>query len=154
MPSLKFAVLCVASLTVMSATTPAGHAQTNTAQSATEWARDKTHRVIVQVTQNDPAVMTMALNNVENLMQYFHDKGEKIEIEVVAYGAGLSMMRDDVSPVKDRLAALSGQKGITFSGCGNTLGKQSVIEKKQISLVPQARVVSAGIARVVELEEQ
>ena len=64
------------------------------------------------------------------------------------------MMRSDTSPVKDRLAALSGNKNITFSGCGNTLAKQSRSENKQISLVPEAHIVSAGIARVVELQEE
>jgi len=130
-------------------------AETKAAQSVAAPAeKTKTHRVIIQVTQNDPVVMNMALNNAENLMGYFDEKGEPLEIEVVAFGAGLTMMRDDTSPVKDRLAGLSARKGITFSGCQNTLGKQSLMEKKQISLVPQARLVSAGIARVVELEEQ
>ena len=128
-------------------------AQVRVAQSAKQGER-KSHRVIIQVTQNDPAVMNMALNNAENLMQYFREKSEPLEIEVVAYGAGLGMMRDDTSPVKERLAVLSARKGITFSGCGNTLAKQSTIEKKEISLVPEARLVVAGIARVVELEEQ
>ena len=49
-----------------------------------QWQKTKVHRVIVQVTENDPAVMNMALNNVQNLVSYFHNKGEKIEIEVVA----------------------------------------------------------------------
>jgi intracellular sulfur oxidation DsrE/DsrF family protein len=120
----------------------------------TQGQKAKAHRVVVQVTQNDPAVMNMALNNVENLVNYFHDKGEKIEVEVVAYGAGLNMMRSDTSPVKDRLEVLSGNKSITFSGCGNTLAKQSASENKQISLVPEAHIVSAGIARVVELQEE
>jgi intracellular sulfur oxidation DsrE/DsrF family protein len=129
-------------------------AQPKPKSAMTQLPKTKVHRVIVQVTQNDPAVMNMALNNVENLVSYFHDKGEKIEIEIVAYGAGLNMMRSDTSPVKDRLAALSGNKNITFSGCGNTLAKQSASENKQISLVPEAHIVSAGIARVVELEEE
>jgi intracellular sulfur oxidation DsrE/DsrF family protein len=116
--------------------------------------KTKIHRVVVQVTQNDPAVMNLALNNVENLVNYYHEKGEKVEVEVVAYGAGLSMMRNDTSPVKNRLAELSNDKSITFSGCGNTLAKQSKIEDKPISLVPEAHIVTAGIARVVELEEQ
>ena len=76
----------------------------------------------------------MALNNAENLMLYFQEKGEPLEIEVVAYGAGLSMMRDDTSPVKDWLTALSGKKGVTFSGCGNTLGKQSLIRASDFAL--------------------
>ena len=82
----------------------------------------KTHRVVIQVTQNDPAVMNMALNNGENLAKYYQDKGEKIEIEFVAYGAGLNMVRSDTSPVKERLAAISSNmKNVTFTGCGNTL---------------------------------
>ena len=116
---------------------------------------NKAHRVVIQVTQNDPAVINMALNNAENLVKFYKDKGEEIEIEFVAYGAGLSMMRSDTSPVKDRLAAIgSSMKNITFTGCGNTLANQSKQENKDITLVPEARVVPAGIARIMELEEQ
>ena len=114
---------------------------------------NKTHRVVIQVTQNDPAVMNMALNNAENLVKFYKDKGEKIEIEFVAYGAGLNMVRSDTSPVKERLAMLSG-KNMTFTGCGNTMANQSKLENKNITLVPEARMVPTGIARIVELEEQ
>ena len=118
-------------------------------------ASTKTHRVVIQVTQNDPAVMNTALNNAENLVNYYKDKGEKIEIEFVAYGPGLSMMRNDTSPVKERLTAMAANmKNVTFTGCGNTLANQSKQEKKEISLVPEARVVPTGIAHIVELEEQ
>lgn len=112
------------------------------------------HHVIIQVTQNDPAVMTMALNNVENLVKYYKEKGETVEVEFVAYGAGLNMMRADTSPVKERIAAIAGgMKNVTFSGCGNTLANQSKAENKSISLLPEARLVPSGIARIVELEE-
>jgi uncharacterized protein len=117
--------------------------------------KQKVHRVVVQVTQNDPGVMNMALNNAENLARHYADKGEKIDIEFVAYGPGLHMVRSDTSPVKDRLAAMSGKmKNITFSGCGNTMGVQSRQENKDITLVPEARVVQTGIARILELQEQ
>jgi intracellular sulfur oxidation DsrE/DsrF family protein len=117
-------------------------------------AMERTHRVIIQVTQNDPAVMNMALNNAENLVKYFQEKSEKIQIEFVFYGAGLNMVRSDTSPVKDRLTAMSHLKNVTFSGCGNTLANQSRAENKDVTLVPEAHLVSAGIARVVELQEQ
>jgi uncharacterized protein len=154
MHRIRTAAIGGATLALIFGTTLPCLAQSKPQSATTQFQKNKLHRVIVQVTQNDPAVMTMALNNVENLVSYFRDKGEKIEIEVVAYGAGLTMMRSDTSPVKDRLAALGGNKSITFSGCGNTLGKQSASEKKQISLVPEAHIVSAGIARVVELQEE
>jgi uncharacterized protein len=129
--------------------------QAEKAPSAAHSTWNADHRVVIQVTQNDPAVMNMALNNAENLVSFYKDKGEKIEIEFVAYGAGLAMVRSDTSPVKERLATISGSmKNVTFSGCGNTLATQSRMEHKEISLVPEARIVPAGIARIVELEEQ
>jgi intracellular sulfur oxidation DsrE/DsrF family protein len=118
-------------------------------------ASNQAHRVVIQVTQNDPAIMNMALNNGENLAKFYKEKGEPIEIEYVAYGAGLNMVRSDTSPVKQRLAAITGaMKNVTFTGCANTMATQSKQENKEISLVPEARIVPAGIARVVELQEQ
>ena len=154
MPSLKAATIASAVIAIMVGLPAPGHAETTPAQSQAKWAKEKLHRVVIQVTQNDPAVMTLALNNAENLAKYFQDKGEKIEIEFVAYGAGLMMFRDDTSPVKERLTAMSKMKNITFSGCGNTLANQSKMESKSITLVAEAHVVQTGIARIVELEEQ
>ena len=133
----------------------AEQSQKPAASSAAQSTRIKSHRVVIQVTQNDPAVMNLALNNAENLTKYFTDKGEPIEIEFVAYGAGLNMVRSDTSPVKERLKAMGGSmKNVTFSGCGNTLDNQSRQEDKKITLVAEARLVPTGIARIVELQEQ
>ena len=161
MRKFKAVTLWVAGLVIVLALPGSGHAQSPASGHAQSRppamqrpAAEKVHRVIIQVTQNDPAVMNMALNNAENLIKYYQDKGEKVQIEFVAYGAGLNMIRSDTSPVKDRLAALSANKSFTFSGCGNTLANQSRAENKDITLVPEAHLVSAGIARVVELQEQ
>lgn len=115
----------------------------------------KTHQVVIQVTQNDPGLMKVALNNAENLSKYYQEKGERVQIEFVAYGPGLHMLRDDTSPVRDRIKSIAeNNKQITFSGCGNTLNSQSKQENKQITLVPEAHLVAAGIARITELQEQ
>jgi intracellular sulfur oxidation DsrE/DsrF family protein len=113
----------------------------------------KTHHVVIQIDQDDPAVMNLALNNAQNMQKYYAAKGEKVEIEFVAFGNGLAMVRSDTSPVKERLAALSHQ-GIVFSGCGNTKAKQTLAEEKNITLLPEAREVPTGVARITELEEQ
>lgn len=115
----------------------------------------RTHRVVIQISQNDPALIDLALNNAENLSAHYAGRGETVSIEFVAYGPGLAMLRSDTSPVKDRLAALGEKKSnIVFSGCGNTKAAQGRTEGKEITLLPQARVVPAGIARIVELQEQ
>ncbi len=153
---LSRAAIVLSAVVAVSVTWPAAaQPPAKSASSAAHSAWTKTHRVVIQVTQNDPAVMNLALNNAENLVNYYKEKGEKIDIEFVAYGAGLNMVRSDTSPVKERLTAIAANmKNITFTGCGNTLANQSKQENKNITLVPEARLVPAGIARVVELEEQ
>ena len=119
-------------------------------------AADKTHRVAFQVDQNDPAVMNLVLNNVSNMMAYYHGKGEQAQIEVVAYGPGLNMLRADTSPVKDRLKGMahdSFPSGVTFSACGVTKEGMEKREGHPIAIVPEASVVPSGVVRLTELEE-
>jgi uncharacterized protein len=152
---LRAAAIGAAGLTVVLAQPVLAQSQTRIPPSEAHSTSKRVHRVVIQVSQNDPAVMNLALNNAENLVTFYKDKGEKIDVEFVAYGAGLSMVRSDTSPVKERLTAMSSQmKNVTFTGCGNTLANQSKQENKSITLVPEARLVPAGIARIVELEEQ
>src|SRR5690349_25001166 len=123
--------------------------QPHSQQSA--WVKE--HRVVIQVDQDDPKVMNLALNNAANMREYWDKKGEKSQIEFVAFGPGLQMMRSDTSPVRDRVAELS-KKGVVFSGCGNTRTNQSKAENKQIELLGEVREVPTGVARITELEEQ
>ena len=121
--------------------------------SAQQTAWVKEHRVVIQVDQDDAKTMNLALNNAANLREYWDKKGEKNQIEFVAFGPGLQMVRSDTSPVRDRIAELS-KKGVVFSGCGNTRTNQSKAENKQIELLGEVREVPTGVARITELEEQ
>ena len=151
----RVAAFVSASLALMLASPAIAQPQSKAPSSEARPGQTRLHRVVIQVSQNDPAVMNMALNNAENLAKYYKDKGEKVDIEFVAYGAGLAMVRSDTSPVKERLTSIaSSMKNITFAGCGNTLANQSKQENKNITLVPEAKLVATGIGRIVELEEQ
>jgi uncharacterized protein len=113
------------------------------------------HRVAVQVDVNDPAVMNLALNNVSNMAHHYHEIGEKVEIEVVAFGPGLHMLRDDTSPVKARIKSMSEtMPQLAFSACGNTRENMTRAESKDIPLISQAMVVDAGVIRLMELQER
>ena len=118
-------------------------------------ALKKAHRVVIQVSQNDSALMNMVLNNAENLTKHYRDKGEEVQIELVAYGPGLHMVRSDTSPVKARLQALAGtMKHVKVSGCENTRSAQAKQENADITLLPEASIVPTGIGRITELQEQ
>jgi intracellular sulfur oxidation DsrE/DsrF family protein len=111
--------------------------------------------LVLQVNSADPAMMNLALNNASNVEQYYKDLGEKVEIEIVTFGPGLHMLREDTSPVKDRIKALAEKsKAISFKACGNTQANMAKAENQEIELVPQATVVKSGVVRVIELQEQ
>lgn len=130
-------------------------AQSKEKQAISRPASKPAHRVIIQVSEDDTKLMNVALNNAENLTKYYQDRGETVQIEFVAYGPGLAMMRSDISPVKARLEQFAARlKNVSFSGCGNTLAGQSAQEHKELTLLPEAHLVPSGIVRIVELQEQ
>src|ERR1700755_1969682 len=150
--SIRALAAVVALLIVAPASVKAGVAQK---QAAKQLKQSKPHNLVLQVNVNDPAVMNLALNNATNVAQYYKDLGEKVTIEVVTFGPGLHMLRNDTSPVKARIEEMAlSTPEITFKACGNTQAKMRNAENKDIPLVAQATLVKSGVVRVMELQEQ
>jgi intracellular sulfur oxidation DsrE/DsrF family protein len=117
----------------------------------------KSHRVSIQVDQNDPQVMNLALNNATNVIEYYRAKNEDVDVDIVTYGPGLHMLRDDTSPVKDRikrLKELAFPGKIQFSACNNTRQNMEKAEGKAVPIISDATIVPSGVVRLMELQEQ
>ncbi|MGA7808453.1 hypothetical protein [Bradyrhizobium sp.] len=117
----------------------------------------KTHHVAIQVDQNDPQVMNLALSNATNVIEYYRGKNEDVDIDIVAYGPGLHMLRVDTSPVKDRLKRLKDMifpGKIQLSACNNTRLGMEKAEGHAVALVPEAALVPSGVVHLMELQEQ
>ncbi len=120
-------------------------------------AEGKIHRLAIHVDQNDPAVMNLALNNATNVIEYYRGKGETVDVELVTYGPGLNMLRDDTSPVKDRIKhikdlAFPGK--IQFSACENTRKGMEKKEGHPIPIMSDATPVPSGVVRLMQLQEE
>jgi intracellular sulfur oxidation DsrE/DsrF family protein len=99
--------------------------------------------------------MNAVLNVAANVSKYYSDKGEEIDIEVVAFNAGLHMLRDDTSPVKQRLTSFKqGMPNVAFMACENTLAAMTKTEGKEPPLVENATRVPAGGVTLIELGEK
>jgi uncharacterized protein len=115
----------------------------------------KEHHLILQVNSNDAAAMNLALNNATNVVQYYEKAGEPVKIEVVAFGPGLHMLRDDTSPVKARIETMAlSTPEVSFKACGVTEENMRKAENKDIPIIPQAQMVKSGVVHIMELEEQ
>ena len=112
------------------------------------------HRVAIHVDTNDTETLNLVLNNAKNVLDHYSEHGDEAAVEIVAYGPGLHMLREDTSPVKARLASFREKApNVRFSACNNTKLGMEKAEKKTIVLVPGAVIVPAGVVRLMELQE-
>ena len=113
------------------------------------------HKLALQISDNDPVKMTAVLNVAANVSKYYSDKGDEIEIQIVAFNAGLHMLRDDTTPVKPRLQSFKqGMPNVAFMACENTLEAMTKTEGKEPPLVENATRVKAGVVTLIELGEK
>ena len=90
-----------------------------------------------------------------NVVEGYKSKGEEVAIEIVTFGPGLHMLRDDTSPVKQRIAAMALEApGLTFIACANTQANMSKQENKPVALIGEAKVMPSGVVRIMELKQK
>jgi uncharacterized protein len=113
------------------------------------------HRLALQISDNDPDKMNAVLNVAANVSKLYAEKGEEVEIRIVAFNAGLHMLRTDTSPVKERLQSFAGSMpNVAFNGCDNTLQAMTKREGRKIEIVSNATLVPAGVVTLIELGEK
>ena len=100
--------------------------------------------------------MNAVLNVAANVSKYYSDKGDEVEIQIVAFNAGLHMLREDTSPVKERIANFrKSMSNVAFKACGNTMDTMERNEGHPIRLLPQtdplSRQITIGHGAFLEL---
>ena len=99
--------------------------------------------------------MNLALGNASNVHEHYQSRGEEVDIEIVAYAQGLHMLREDTSPVKERIKALREKMpNVVFSACDNTKRRMEKEEGRKITFVAETTIVPSGVVRLMELQEQ
>ena len=108
------------------------------------WAEEK---VIFQVSDAGPAKWNLTLNNARNVQA---DVGaDKVQVEIVAYGPGIGMLKAD-SAVAQRVADALG-KGVKVVACENTLKAQKLTRADM-----QANIgyVPAGVVELMRKQQE
>jgi intracellular sulfur oxidation DsrE/DsrF family protein len=152
--SSRLVLICAAvALAGGCALTAGAEAQTPAKPTAKKSEAAATHKVAIQVSDNDKNLMNRALNNTKNLVDFYKAKGETVVVEIVTFHDGLHMLRSE-SPVKDRIAVMSLENpNIKFIACANTQANQSKAEGKPVTLLSEATVMPSGIVRIIELQK-
>ena len=119
----------------------------------TAMAEDKPfaeQRVVLQISDPNPFKQTLVLNVANNLLKYYGP--DRVDIEIVAFGPGLRLLFAD-NANRGRIQGLSAS-GVRFAACNNTMNAMTKKLGHKPELVPQAKVVPAGVVRIIELMDQ
>jgi intracellular sulfur oxidation DsrE/DsrF family protein len=104
-------------------------------------------KVVFQVSDADPAKWNLALNNARNVQQ---DLGAaNVDIEVVAYGPGLGMLKLEstvANRVRDAMAT-----GVKIVACENTMTNQKVTKA---DMLPSLGYVPAGVVQLMQRQRE
>ena len=113
-------------------------------------AGDVKNKLVIQVSTDDARTQKIALNNAINLQKLYGM--DNVIIEIVAYGPGLGLLTKK-SAQASRVESLALQD-IHFSACGNTMKKVAQKSGNMPQLLEGVDQVTAGVARIMELQQQ
>lgn len=117
------------------------------ASESARMAAEGKHRVVIQMSDNDPQKWNLALNNAQNLQQALGK--ENVQVEIVAYGPGLNMLKAN-SKVAGRINGALDQN-VDIVACGNTMKKMKVTKD---DLIGGTRIVEGGVIEISERQSQ
>jgi intracellular sulfur oxidation DsrE/DsrF family protein len=105
------------------------------------------NKLVMQVSDGDPAKWNLALNNAKNVQA---DLGaQNVAIEIVAYGPGIAMVKAD-SVVGNRIAeAMSA--GVKVIACENTMTNQKLAKD---DMLKDIGYVKAGVVEIMQKQQQ
>ncbi|HQT44097.1 MAG TPA: DsrE family protein [Halothiobacillus sp.] len=106
-------------------------------------------RVALQISDGSGDKQQLVLNVAANLLKFYG--ADKVDIEVVAFGPGLRLLFKN-NALEDQIQSLSAE-GVRFSACDNTIAAMTKTLGHVPELSPVAKIVPAGIVRLVELNK-
>jgi hypothetical protein len=109
-------------------------------------ASAQSHKVVVQLNTSDTLVWHGALKNISNLQTAL---GPNTQIELVAHGAGISILVDGKTTQKAKITELAAS-GVLFKACENTIRERKI---DRATILQQAGTVPSGVAEVVLKQE-
>lgn len=107
----------------------------------------KRQKIVIQVSDNDPAKWNLALNNAKNLQE---DVGAaNVDIEIVVYGPGIGMLKLE-SPAGSRVAdAMTAHVKVT--ACENTMRGQKLTRDDMLTAISY---VPAGVTEIMRKQSE
>ena len=110
---------------------------------------DQPHRVVMHLNSGDESVQRGVLNNIRHLYQEVGR--ERLQLELVVHGAGLSLFTKSTTALRQDLARLKAEYGVSYTACSNTMKAMKVVRE---DLIPEVGDTVPAMVRLMERQEQ
>lgn len=107
------------------------------------------HKVVLQLSENDPKKQGLVISVANNLMKYYDP--DKVAIEIVAFGPGIELLKLD-NPARKAVESLVAQ-GVRVDICLNTVDTLERESGKRPEFIAAATPVQVGVAQILHLTE-
>jgi intracellular sulfur oxidation DsrE/DsrF family protein len=104
-------------------------------------------KIVVQVSDGNPVTWNQALNVVANLREVY---GTGTEIELVAFGQGINMLKFD-APVSSRVVEAQKNNGAKIYACENSMAKNKLSRN---DMTPDVVYVRAGVEHIISRQRE
>ena len=104
-------------------------------------------KIVVQVSDGNPVTWNQALNVVANLREVY---GTGTEIELVAFGQGINMLKFD-APVSSRVVEAQKNNGAKIYACENSMAKNKLSRN---DMAPDVVYVRAGVEHIISRQRE
>ncbi|NVK19287.1 MAG: DsrE family protein [Methylocystaceae bacterium] len=119
---------------------------TEMADPAPDW--DNPRKIVLQVTSKDEFHVNNVYYNAINLQKFYGT--DNVKIAIVFFGPGIRSILTESAISPERVKSLQDYE-IEFIACNNTM---TTIGKKPKDLLADIRVVTSGIAEIIEKKEK
>ena len=120
---------------------------TSTTAAVAQTAAPSKSKVVFQVSDGDAGKWNLALNNAKNVQQELG--ADKVEIEIVAYGPGIGMLKADATTNSRVMEAA--KSGFKMVACENTMTVQKI---SKADMNPVISYVPAGVVELMRLQSE
>ncbi len=112
-------------------------------------------KVLIHVNDGDAARLGRALDEIEQLVQYYRASNQNSRVEVIINGEGLALVRSDVSPHAARVERMQQEyDNLAFVACQNTIDRLKREKGITAQLLPGVVVIDSGVAQLMRRQHQ
>ena len=150
---LFFSTALITTVTTHAADEPPAATQNDESEDELKFPGEESdNKLVYQFNKSDESYQLAVLNTIRNMLRKY---GDDIKIVVSVMGPGIHILLKEpgvpvIPAIRDQVESLAFY-GVEFHACGNTL---ITLHKEDKDVVDFATVIEAGVADLMELQQQ